>query len=202
MSTGISLIVGLGNPGAEYAETRHNAGFRFLERLASRERVSLRVEPRFSGEVAKVCLGSREVWLLAPQTYMNLSGDAVLKLARYYKIAPSEILVVHDELDLPPGVVRLKQGGGAGGHNGLSDIIAKLGAADFLRLRLGIGRPANGAQVVSFVLNRAPQAEQALIDEAIDAALRHLDEIVEGRMQQVMTKLHTPAKKDTNQQPN
>ncbi len=202
MSVGISLIAGLGNPGSEYAETRHNAGFRFLERLVSRERASLRTEPRFSGEVAKVRLGGREVWLLAPRTFMNLSGDAVLKLARYYKIAPSEILVVHDELDLPPGVVRLKQGGGAGGHNGLSDIIAKLGAADFMRLRIGIGRPASGAQVVSFVLNRAPKAEQALIDEAIDAALRHIDEIVDGKMQQVMTKLHTPPKKDTNQQPN
>ncbi len=202
MSAGISLIVGLGNPGPEYAETRHNAGFRFLERLASRERVSLRAEPRYSGEVAKVRIGSREVWLLAPQTFMNLSGDAVLKLARYYKIPPPEILVVHDELDLPPGVVRLKQGGGAGGHNGLTDIIAKLGAADFMRLRIGVGRPASGAQGASFVLNRAPKAEQALIDEAIDAALRHLDEIVDGKMQQVMTKLHTPPKKDANQQPN
>jgi PTH1 family peptidyl-tRNA hydrolase len=202
MSAGISLIVGLGNPGPEYAETRHNAGFRFLERLAQRDRCTLRAEPRFSGEVAKARLGGREVWLLAPQTFMNLSGDAVLKLARYYKIPSSEILVVHDELDLPPGVVRLKQGGGAGGHNGLSDIIAKLGAGDFLRLRIGIGRPASGAQVVSFVLNRAPKAEQALIDEAIDAALRHIEEIVEGKMQQVMGKLHTPPKKDSNQQPN
>jgi PTH1 family peptidyl-tRNA hydrolase len=191
VAQGISLIVGLGNPGAEYADTRHNAGFRFLEGLARRLSVALRPESRFAGTVARTQVDGNEVWLLAPQTYMNLSGDAVAKLARYYKIAPERILVVHDELDLVPGIVRLKQGGGAGGHNGLSDIIAKLGSPDFLRLRLGIGRPANSGQVVSYVLNRPTKAEQERIDEAIASALQYVPDIVQGRFQQVMTKLHT-----------
>lgn len=188
---GISLVAGLGNPGPEYADTRHNAGFRFLEALLEGRGPSLKGETRFAGRVAKIAIGARELWLLAPDTFMNHSGEAVAKLAHYYKIPVNEILVVHDELDLPPGAVRLKTGGGAGGHNGVSDVIEKLGSPDFHRLRLGIGRPASSAQVVSFVLKKAPTAEQALLDEAIREALAHFDEIAQGRFQKAMMALHT-----------
>jgi PTH1 family peptidyl-tRNA hydrolase len=189
MTQAISLIAGLGNPGSEYAETRHNAGFRFLDLLLAGHGASLRLEPRFRGHVARVTIAGREVWLLAPDTYMNHSGESVAKLARFYKIPAGEVLVAHDELDLPPGVVRLKVGGGDGGHNGLKDITAQLGG-DYARLRLGIGRPATSAQVTSFVLRRAPAAEQALLDDAIRATLTHLDDIVHGQFQKVMNALH------------
>jgi PTH1 family peptidyl-tRNA hydrolase len=191
MSSGISLIAGLGNPGAEYADTRHNAGFRFLDTLLAGSGRALQPESRFSAHVARIDIGGRDVWLLAPQTFMNHSGDAVARLAHYYKIPPAAVLVVHDELDLSPGTVRLKQSGGAGGHNGVSDIIEKLGSPDFLRLRIGIGRPASAAQVVSFVLKRPPKAEQELIDTAIRDALEQLDDIVQGRVQKAMNALHT-----------
>lgn len=190
MGPGIDLIVGLGNPGQEYAETRHNAGFRFLGALLSGSGQALRHEARFNADVAKLGLGGRELWLLAPQTFMNHSGDAVSRFAQYYKIAPARILVAYDELDLPPGTVRLKQGGGDGGHNGLHDVVEKLGTPDFLRLRFGIGHPGSAAQVVSYVLRRAPAAEQALIDEAIAAARAHIDDIVQGQYQKVMNALH------------
>lgn len=188
---GISLIAGLGNPGPEYADTRHNAGFRFLDLLLAGRGQAFKREGRFAGQVAKLSIGGRELWLLAPETFMNHSGESVAKLAHYYKIPASEILVVHDELDLPPGTVRLKTGGGAGGHNGIADIIEKLGTPDFFRLRLGIGRPATSAQVVSFVLKKAPAAEQALTDEAIRAALGVIEDIVHGRVQQAMNALHS-----------
>lgn len=190
-SPGISLIAGLGNPGSEYADTRHNAGFRFLDRLLADRGQTLKSEGRFAGHVAKVGIGGREVWLLAPDTFMNHSGDSVGKLAHFYKIPVNEILVVHDELDLPPGVARLKFGGGAGGHNGIADVIEKLGTPDFLRMRLGIGRPATSAQVVSFVLKKAPAAEQTLLDEAIHGALAQLEDIVHGRVQLAMNALHS-----------
>lgn len=188
---GISLVAGLGNPGPEYADTRHNAGFRFLAALLEGRGPSLKSEARFAGRLAKIAIGTRDVWLLAPDTFMNHSGEAVAKLAHYYKIPVNEILVVHDELDLPPGTLRLKTGGGAGGHNGIADVIEKLGSPDFHRLRLGIGRPASSAQVVSFVLKKAPAAEQALLDEAIREALAHFDEIVQGQFQKAMMALHT-----------
>jgi peptidyl-tRNA hydrolase, PTH1 family len=194
MSPGISLIAGLGNPGAEYADTRHNAGFRFLERLIDAPLDTLRLESKFAGRAARRPVAGREVWLLAPGTFMNHSGEAVAKLARFYKIPPAEILVVHDELDLAPGTVRLKFGGGPGGHNGLSDIIAQLGTPDFLRLRIGIGRPASSAQTVSYVLKRAPAAEQLLIDAAIQDALGHIEDIVHGQAQKAMNALHTHAR--------
>lgn len=190
-SPGVSLIAGLGNPGPEYADTRHNAGFRFLELLLEGRGQTLKGEGRFSGQAAKIAIGGRDVWLLAPDTFMNHSGEAVGKLARFYKIPANEILVVHDELDLPPGVVRLKFGGGAGGHNGITDVIEKLGTPDFHRLRLGIGRPATSAQVVSFVLKKAPVAEQALLDEAIRASIACIEDIVHGRVQQAMNALHS-----------
>ncbi len=190
MTQGISLIVGLGNPGAEYAETRHNAGFRFLDMLSDAAGERLRNESRFLANVGKLNVSGRDVWLLEPQTFMNRSGDAVSRFAHYYKIPAAEILVVHDELDLPPGTVRLKVGGGDGGHNGLSDVTAKLGSSDYARLRVGIGHPGSSAQVVSYVLKKAPATEQALIDAAIAGARAHVADIVHGQFQKVMNSLH------------
>lgn len=190
MRPGISLIVGLGNPGPEYAETRHNAGFRFLDALARREAVDLRREQRFGADAARATIDGEDVWLLRPATFMNRSGDAVGRFARYYKIAPAGILVAYDELDLPPGVVRLKQGGGDAGHNGVHDVIEKLGAADFVRLRIGIGRPPSAGQGASYVLRKAPPAEQALIDGAIERVLAVLPDIVHGQHQKAMNVLH------------
>ena len=190
MATPIRLIAGLGNPGAEYADTRHNAGFRFLEALCARTGCVSRNEPRFAGTVAKATIAQTDVWLLAPQTFMNNSGDSVAKLMQFYKIAPAEVLVVHDELDLAPGIARLKIGGGAGGHNGVSDIAQKLGTPEFARLRIGIGHPGASAQVVSFVLKRASAAEAAFTDAAIDEALRYIDDIVRGDLPKVMNALH------------
>ena len=190
MTQGISLIAGLGNPGPEYAETRHNAGFRFLDAVLSGTGVPMRRESRFNGDVARMDIGGRELWLLAPQTFMNHSGESLAKFANYYKIPVGEILVVHDELDLAPGTVRLKIGGGNGGHNGLTDVTEKLGP-DYARLRIGIGHPGSAAQVVSFVLKRAPASEQKLIDEAIARAREHLPDIVHGQFPKVMNALHS-----------
>lgn len=193
MSPGISLLVGLGNPGPEYAETRHNAGFRFLGAFTRREPVQFRAERRFMAAVARAQVAGRDVWLLQPQTFMNHSGDAVGRFAHYYKIAPEQVLVAYDELDLPPGIVRLKQGGGDAGHNGVHDVIEKLGSADFVRLRIGVGRPPSAGQGATYVLKKAPPAEQALIDAAIDLACQHLTEIVQGEYQKAMNALHTYA---------
>ena len=190
MESGISLIVGLGNPGPEYAETRHNAGFRFLDAVLAGQAERLRPEGRFSGAAARLTIGGRPVWLLAPTTFMNHSGEAVSRFARFYKIPVEQVLVAYDEIDLPPGVVRLKQGGGDAGHNGVADVIAQLGSPDFWRLRLGVGHPGSAAQVVSYVLKRAPRAEQELVDGAIAAAKAHLEEIVQGQYQKVMNSLH------------
>jgi len=187
----IALIAGLGNPGPEYAETRHNAGFRFLDALLAGSGQTLRQESRFAGRVGRVSIAGGEVWLLAPGTFMNHSGESVAKLAHFYKIPPEAILVAHDDLDLPPGAVRLKDGGGDGGHNGLKDISEKLGGGSYARLRIGIGHPGQAAQVASYVLKRAPSAEQELIDDAIARARQHLDEIVQGQFQKVMNVLHT-----------
>jgi len=190
MAQGISLIVGLGNPGPSYSETRHNAGFRFLDTLLSGTGVVLRHESRFNGDAGKFAVAGRDVWLLKPMTFMNHSGDSTAALARFYKIPPAEILVVHDELDLPPGTVRLKVGGGDGGHNGLTDVTGKLGTSEYVRLRIGIGHPGTAAQVVSYVLKHAPKAEQALIDEAIERARTYVGDIVHGEFQRVMNALH------------
>jgi PTH1 family peptidyl-tRNA hydrolase len=190
MAQGISLIVGLGNPGAEYAETRHNAGFRFLDTLLSDTEARLRHEPRFHGDASKLSVAGRDVWLFKPMTFMNHSGEAVSAFARFYKISPADILVAHDELDLPPGSVRLKLGGGDGGHNGLSDVTEKLGVPDYARLRIGIGHPGSATQVVGYVLKKAPKAEQLLIDTAIDRARDHISDIVQGEFQHAMSALH------------
>ena len=171
------LIVGLGNPGPDYSETRHNAGFWFCERLASRVGARFNQESRFHGQVARTPEG---LWLLMPDTFMNRSGQSVGALARFYRIAPAEILVVHDELDLPPGQSRLKFGGGLGGHNGLKDISAHCGTHDYWRLRLGIGHPGDRNAVVGFVLKRPSRVEEELIDETIDRALEAWPDIQRG----------------------
>ncbi len=161
------LIVGLGNPGSEYEDHRHNVGFWFIDRLARRLTVPLTPQGKFLGRVAR----PGDLWLLQPMTYMNLSGQAVAALARFYQIAAAEILVVHDDLDLPPGSIRLKQGGGNGGHNGLKDIQARLATPDFWRLRLGIGHPGERAEVIHYVLKAPRREEQELLDTALDRCL-------------------------------
>jgi len=169
MQAGIRLIVGLGNQGREYADTRHNAGFWFCERLAERLGVSLSVESRFHGLVGHG--RPQGVWLLLPQTFMNRSGQAVGALARFHRITPAEILVVHDELDIPPGQLRLKFGGGPGGHNGLKDITAHLGTQEYWRLRIGIGHPGDRNEVVNYVLKPPRREETDDIDAALVRAL-------------------------------
>ena len=194
MTAGIRLIAGLGNPGREYEVTRHNAGFWWLDAMAAAKSASFRPEKKFHGLAARIIVNDREVWLLKPETFMNLSGRAVSALAGFYKIAPDEILVVHDELDLPPGTVRLKKGGGHGGHNGLKDIIAQLGTPDFWRLRLGIGHPGDRDSVVNFVLNAPQRAERDLIDAAVGASLAGVPQLLSGDFSAAMLKLHTKPK--------
>ncbi len=187
----MKLIVGLGNPGREYETTRHNVGFWWVDELAGRENFNFRTEAKFHGLAARGQLHGHEVALLKPQTFMNLSGRAVGALAQFYKILPAEILVVHDELDLQPGIARLKMGGGHGGHNGLKDIIAQLGTKDFWRLRLGIGHPGDRAEVVNFVLNDPRREERELIEEAMQHSLHVAPLIVEGKQDAAMLRLHT-----------
>ena len=184
------LIVGLGNPGREYEATRHNAGFWFVDRLARELHASLRTESRFQGQVARVSTKVGECWLLKPGTFMNASGRAVQALAQFYKIDVTDILVVHDELDLPPGDARLKKGGGVAGHNGLKDINACMGP-DFWRLRIGIGHPGDRARVVGFVLNAPRGDEQELIDEALARSLAVWPQMSAGEMERAMHALHT-----------
>ncbi|SIR46456.1 peptidyl-tRNA hydrolase, PTH1 family [Aeromonas sp. RU39B] len=188
----IKLIVGLGNPGPEYAKTRHNAGAWYVEQLARWHNVSLREEPKFFGMTARLQVDGQDVRLLVPDTFMNLSGKAVAALARFYQIEPEAILVAHDELDLPPGIAKFKQGGGHGGHNGLKDIIAKLGNNNnFYRLRLGIGHPGSKELVAGFVLTKAPAKEQELIDAALDESLRATDILFKQDMTKAMNRLHS-----------
>lgn len=191
MSSRIQLIVGLGNPGSQYEQTRHNAGFLFVDALARQHGVSFKSESKFHGEACKFTLNGSDVWLLKPMTFMNRSGQGIAALARFYKIEVENILVAHDELDLPPGDIRLKQGGGHGGHNGLRDTIEKLGNnRDFQRLRIGIGHPGHASQVTGYVLGNAPADEQRLIEDAIDAALKVMPLAIGGEMQKAMNQLH------------
>lgn len=192
--SGIRLIVGLGNPGAEYDRTRHNAGFWLVDELCWRYKGNWRTETKFHGDIARVDIDGQDVWLLKPMTYMNLSGQAVLALAHFYKILPDQILVVHDELDLPPGAARFKQGGGHGGHNGLKDIVARLSSPAFWRLRLGIGHPGDRNEVANFVLKKPRAEEQQALDEAIAQALLQLPAAIGGKMAAAMKELHTAAK--------
>jgi PTH1 family peptidyl-tRNA hydrolase len=187
----IRLIVGLGNPGREYETTRHNAGCWWLDAFAESQGFHFRSENKFHGLVARSVWHGQELWLLKPQTFMNVSGRSVGALAQFYKIAPAEILVVHDELDLPPGSAKLKLGGGHGGHNGLKDIIAHLGSRDFWRLRLGIGHPGERAEVSNFVLNNPRREERDAIDLALQRALDVAPLIVEGKQEAAMLKLHS-----------
>jgi peptidyl-tRNA hydrolase, PTH1 family len=193
----IRLVVGLGNPGKEYERTRHNAGFWLVERFASGNGIALRKDAKFKALVGKTAEG---VWLLQPQTFMNLSGQPVQMLAGFFRIKPEEILVVHDELDFPPGVARLKQGGGIAGHNGLKDISQRLASHDYWRLRLGVGRPPPDREGADYVLEKPPAEDKSAIDAAIDKCLGVLPQMLSGDMQSAMNKLHTeekpPPKKD------
>ncbi len=193
MSSPIELIVGLGNPGPEYAETRHNAGFWFLDRLAAHDNLSFREHPRFYGQVARLSEAGRSCWLLKPMTFMNRSGRSAAAFASFYQIPSERMLVVHDELDLAPGTVRLKQGGGHGGHNGLRDLIAQLGEAGFMRLRLGVGHPGQRERVTLYLFSRPPEAERSAIDAAIEEALELLPEILDGEFAIAMNRLHRRA---------
>lgn len=191
---GIRLVVGLGNPGPEHQLDRHNAGFWFVDALAREHDAQLAREGKFHGDVGRARIAGASVFLLEPATWMNRSGQAVVAMAHFYRIAPDEILVVHDELDLPPGQAKLKKGGGHAGHNGLKDIQARLGSADFWRLRIGIGHPRElqpAQQVVDFVLNRPTREQQQAIDEAIGRALDCLPELVAGDAAIATMKLHT-----------
>ncbi|KAA9001912.1 aminoacyl-tRNA hydrolase [Affinibrenneria salicis] len=187
----IKLIVGLANPGAEYAATRHNAGAWYVDRLAERLRQPLKEESKFFGYTARLNLAGHDVRLLVPVTFMNLSGKAVAAMATFYRIQPEEILVAHDELDLLPGVAKLKLGGGHGGHNGLKDIISKLGNnPGFHRLRIGIGHPGDKNKVTGFVLGKPPLSEQKLIDDAIDEAISCTEILLQEDMLKAMNRLH------------
>lgn len=189
-SVSIELIVGLGNPGSKYEQTRHNAGFWFVEEIARLKGAHFRPEAKFSGDVCKLVLEGRDVWLLKPDTFMNRSGLSVHKLASFYKIPVENILVAHDELDLEPGTARLKTAGGHGGHNGLRDIIAQMGK-EFHRLRIGIGHPGHRDQVSDYVLHRASQDEQISIDNSIDSALLVLPLLAEGSWEKAVHRLHS-----------
>ena len=188
----IRLIVGLGNPGPEYEATRHNAGFWWVDGAARQLKTSLQPDKAYWGLVARCNPAGAPgpVWLLQPMTYMNVSGKSVSALARFFKIAPAEILVVHDELDLPPGQMKLKQGGGNGGHNGLKDIQAQLGDGNFWRLRLGIGHPGVKAEVAAYVLRKPPADERDAIERNIEDSLKVLGTFLNGPMDKALTQIH------------
>jgi peptidyl-tRNA hydrolase, PTH1 family len=188
----IQIIVGLGNPGRDYEATRHNAGFWLVEELARRHGGAFRLEPRFTAQVARIRLDGRELWLVKPQDYMNNSGRVTAAVAGFYKLLPADMLVAYDELDLPAGEVRLKCGGGAGGHNGLRDLIAHLGA-EFWRLRLGIGHPGVRELVTPYLLGRTSAAERAPLEAAVQAAADIVPVIIEQGAERAMQKLHTRA---------
>jgi len=189
----IRLIVGLGNTGADYERTRHNAGFWFVDEIAAKARTSFSHERKFQGDVTRLRDASHELWLLKPTTYMNRSGQSVVALALYYKILPTQMLVVHDEVDLPPGTVKLKRGGGTAGHNGLKDIQAKLTTPDFWRLRIGVGHPRSlqlAQEVADFVLHPPSREHLQAIDDAMGRALDIVPQLVEGQFERAMMQLH------------
>ena len=189
----IRLFVGLGNPGPEYEDTRHNAGFWWIDQLARRLGGSLQLDKSYYGMVARINNApgaSGPIWLLQPLTYMNLSGKSVAALARFFKITPEEILAIHDELDLPPGEMKMKQGGGTGGHNGLKDMQAQLGSANFWRLRLGIGHPGIKAEVAGYVLRKPPLAERQAIEDCIQKSYDAVELMLKGDMAKALAKIH------------
>ena len=185
----LSLIVGLGNPGSEYAQTRHNAGFWFVERLAEQYGINLKTDSKYKGISGRGNIEGQDVRLLLPTTFMNLSGQSVVPFAKFYQIKPEEILIAHDELDMDPGVIRLKTGGGHGGHNGLRDIVPHIGS-NFHRLRIGIGHPGSKERVSGHVLSKAPSSEQNLMDDAIAHALSRIQLLVNGDTQQAMNQIN------------
>lgn len=189
---GLRLIVGLGNPGPEHARTRHNAGFWFMDALAQQAGARFGLDAKLFGETAKAQVGGQPVWLLKPATFMNLSGKSIAAALRFWKIEPEQMLVVHDELDLPPGTARLKFDGGHGGQNGLRDTMRLLGHGRFHRLRLGIGHPGHKDKVTPWVLGRPGTTDEALVLRAIDDALDALPLAVQGNFPDAMTRLHTP----------
>ena len=186
----LKLIVGLGNPGTEYARTRHNAGFQFVDELARRHDALFRSEPRHRAELARARIGESELWLLKPMNYMNRSGDPVRSVASFYKVPLASILVAYDELDFPAGVVRLRLGGGAAGHNGMRDVIAQMGDG-FWRLRIGIGHPGDRALVLDYVLGRAAAVDAQLIQDAIGAAAEVVPVLLDQGAQIAMNRLHS-----------
>ncbi len=190
----IKLIVGLGNPGSEYRETRHNAGFWFVDNLARQYNCQFSSESRFQGEAARISSAGVDCRLLKPQTFMNESGRSVQSMFDYFKIGTDEVLIAHDEIDLDSGVVRLKQGGGHGGHNGLRDIIGKTGEKNFLRLRIGVGHPGRRDSVTPHVLGRPGREDQKLIDIAIEEAISVMPLLLSGDIQKAMNELHTSEK--------
>ena len=185
----LSLIVGLGNPGKEYAQTRHNAGFWFVERLAEQYGISLKTDPKFCGISGRGNIEGQDVRLLLPTTFMNASGKSVVPFAKFYQVAPESMLIAHDELDMDPGVIRLKIGGGHGGHNGLRDIVPHTGP-NFHRLRIGIGHPGSKERVSGHVLSKAPSSEQGLMDDAIAHALSRIKLLLNGDIQTDMNKIN------------
>ena len=188
----IKLLVGLANPGPEYAQTRHNAGQWYVNQLVSQENIKLKAEAKFYGLTGRIQFAGNDLRILVPTTFMNLSGKAVAAMANFYRIKPEEILVAHDELDLPPGVAKFKLGGGHGGHNGLKDIISKLGNnKNFYRLRIGIGHPGDKNRVSGFVLGKAPSKEQNMIDQSIDEAARCTPILGQEGLAKAMNRLHS-----------
>ena len=187
----IKLFVGLGNPGSEYQDTRHNAGFWWLDALARELKVSLSMDKSYAGLVARTSVEGHPVWLLAPQTFMNLSGKSVAALARFFKILPGEILVAHDELDVAPGQMKLKFGGSHAGHNGLRDIHSQLGSSDYWRLRLGIGHPGNKDDVVGWVLKKPQLDDRIAIDQCIDRAMKATPDLIQSSMERATMLIHT-----------
>lgn len=187
----IRLIAGLGNPGPDYEQTRHNAGFWWVDEAARLLGANLQMERSHFGKVARANVQGRSVWLVEPQTFMNRSGQAVASVARFYKIAPQEVLVVHDELDLPPGEAKLKKGGGHAGHNGLRDIHAQLGSPDYWRLRIGIGHPGHRNEVADWVLKKPSPDDRIAILQAVDRGLKALPQLIEGDMDKATALIHT-----------
>jgi PTH1 family peptidyl-tRNA hydrolase len=184
------LIVGLGNPGPEYEATRHNAGFWLVDEVARRLKVHLAPDRNYFGLAARANTPAGPLWLLQPMTYMNLSGKSVAALAKFFKISPEDIVVAHDELDLPPGQVKIKQGGGHAGHNGLKDIAAQMGGPNFWRIRLGVGHPGDRGEVAAYVLRKPPAAEREAIEASIQQALLGLDALLAGDMAAMVRTVH------------
>ncbi|PKM35123.1 MAG: aminoacyl-tRNA hydrolase [Gammaproteobacteria bacterium HGW-Gammaproteobacteria-10] len=189
--TGIKLFVGLGNPGKQYEDTRHNAGFWWIDHIGRLNNTRMNAEAKFFGNAGKLNTPGHEAWLLKPSTFMNLSGRSVSALAKFYKIPPEAILVIHDELDLPPGTCKLKKGGGHGGHNGLKDINAQLGSNEYWRLRLGIGHPGDRNAVVNYVLHTPSKNELQLIEQSIEKSTSVLSLLFQGQFDQAMQTLHS-----------